>query len=80
MAGGKATQPSGCMVVSFDEAGDVSYSFQVTFDCHGIEVMTRSWAESAAEQRAPEVPRVFDGDDGRNVAILDPEGNEFCIQ
>ena len=23
---------------------------------------------------------VFDGDDGWHIALLDPEGNEFCIQ
>ena len=23
---------------------------------------------------------VFDGDDGWHVAMLDPEGNEFCLQ
>ena len=23
---------------------------------------------------------VFDGDDGWHIAMLDPEGNEFCIQ
>ncbi|MET4096327.1 hypothetical protein ABIB51_003275 [Arthrobacter sp. UYCu712] len=141
----------------------MSYSFQVTFDCHSIEVMTRFWAvalrynleeppagypgraEFAAAQDIPDelwrgavvdpsgngprlffqpVPegkvannrvhldihasegpgskedgrrralahadicveagatlsRVFDGDDGWHVALLDPEGNEFCIQ
>jgi len=154
----------GGIVVAAETEGDpVSYSFQVTFDCHDIQAMTRfwavalnyslqpppegfaSWLEFAAAQGIPKelwhgavidpagpgprlffqpVPEgktaknrvhldinvtdgaeskadgrllalahvdrcveagatlvgVFDGHDGWHISMLDPEGNEFCIQ
>jgi hypothetical protein len=30
--------------------------------------------------RGLDARHLFDGDDGWHIAILDPEGNEFCIQ
>ena len=159
-------QADGIVVASETEGGPVSYAFQVTFECHDIETMTRfwavalnysiqkppegfsSWAEFATTQGIPEElwrgavidpagkgPRLLfqpvpagktaknrvhldinvsesaesnadgrrvalahaercvdagatlatvfegdDGDDGWHIAMLDPEGNEFCIQ
>ena len=74
----------------------MTYPFQVTFDCHDIEAMAQFWAVALnySRQEPPngfsswaELPRigaslvtVFDGDDGWHIAMLDPEGNEFCIQ
>jgi hypothetical protein len=39
----------------------------------------RAHADRCVEAGAT-VSGVFDGDDGWRIAMLDPEGNEFCIQ
>lgn len=162
--GPEAGLSSGGIVVASETEGDsVSYSFQVTFDCHDIQSMTRfwavalnysiqqppdgfaSWPEFAAARGIPRelwrgavidpagpgprlffqpvpegktaknrvhldinvtegaestadgrllalahadrcveagatVAGVFDGGVGWHISMLDPEGNEFCIQ
>jgi hypothetical protein len=41
--------------------------------------MARAHADRCVEAGAT-LATMFDGDDGWHIAMLDPEGNEFCIQ